>query len=308
MDVKDRGAIGDGIADDTAAIRQTIADTTDEVSFPPGTYLTSGEILMPSHRSFLLGTAEVTSPIARVFRTVPGAEGIRIIGGKVTGAGVGVCVDGASDVVIDGTECTRNRIDGLWVGGTLPSTSITLRNVICSSNLRSGLSVVHAEGVLIVACSFILNGLKDPSCGVDLEPNLNEHVKSVMIINSHFGMNTGTGLYIQKGKGERGQGYRIIDCDFSNQGHYHMIANAVDSLYVIGCAMDNAPFGASIGGASRGVTFADNRILNSTHPLVLAGVENPKCYDNYMHPGTIEGLPAGGLPGAYGQVVMLGNA
>lgn len=62
-DVMDHGASGDGVADDTAAIISALA-ASKSVSFPPGTYKISGELLLEDNHKIVL------DPATRINQTV----------------------------------------------------------------------------------------------------------------------------------------------------------------------------------------------------------------------------------------------
>ena len=59
--VKDYGATGDGVTNDTAAIKAAIAASKGIVLFPPGTYLINETLEMPqsTHVSFYLNNATI---------------------------------------------------------------------------------------------------------------------------------------------------------------------------------------------------------------------------------------------------------
>lgn len=59
INVKDYGAVGDGVADDTLAIQRAITNTTGAVFFPSGTYLTTGMTLTTGKQ--LIGENRATS-------------------------------------------------------------------------------------------------------------------------------------------------------------------------------------------------------------------------------------------------------
>lgn len=69
VSVKDFGAIGDGVADDTAAINAAIAASGGAIYFPAGTYLTTGNHTLTTHH--IVGESRNASIIKRSSGTNP---------------------------------------------------------------------------------------------------------------------------------------------------------------------------------------------------------------------------------------------
>ena len=86
VSVKDFGAVGDGVADDTAAIQAAINSGAKSVVFPAGVYSTSSQLTLAANQSLQGHGAEVTSIIAKAstdFQYVAyhtGGANIRIFG------------------------------------------------------------------------------------------------------------------------------------------------------------------------------------------------------------------------------------
>jgi hypothetical protein len=91
VSVKDFGAVGDGVADDTAAIQAAIAGspTGSTVYFPAGTYFVTDTILIDVDVSFV-GTGEMGS-IILAQHSAPNTDVIEI--GNVDETRVGVCIE-----------------------------------------------------------------------------------------------------------------------------------------------------------------------------------------------------------------------
>lgn len=87
VSVKDFGAVGDGVTDDTAAIQAAIDSGALSVKFPSGTYMVDGNIELPLHVN-LIGDGYRVSTI----ESSSGVASITISGG--------VLVDGTSDHTI----------------------------------------------------------------------------------------------------------------------------------------------------------------------------------------------------------------
>lgn len=322
IDVRSRGAVGDGVADDTSAIQSAInsATSSDDVYFPAATYrINSGVGLrIPSRRTLLLDEAELVAvnvaPRARFIMTEPGADGVRIYRGRIRGSrdsvpglqwGIGIYLDAATDVIIEETDVVGCFTDSFHLGGNRPCESIDLRSVMASESRRCGIAITHARSVFIQSAMIASCGGQDgqdPKTGIDIEPNANESVYNVSVIDCTIDQND-VGIYAQRGLGQYCSRVRVLDCRIGSNVRYGLIGSAVETLTIMGCDITASMWGASIGNGTTVLTYADNRVSQCAHPLVLAGVEHPKIYNNAFE-GRMEILPVVGRPGVYGRVYM----
>ena len=68
VSVKDFGAVGDGVADDTAAIQAAIDSLTGTIYFPDGTYITTATLVMDNNNQTLQGSGRNKASIDADFR------------------------------------------------------------------------------------------------------------------------------------------------------------------------------------------------------------------------------------------------
>lgn len=91
VSVKDFGAVGDGVADDTAAIQAAItANLNGEVVVPKGTYKVTGPLSLNGFNGilrFLGSTIQASANNIKVFESTTNAYGARIIDPKISGLG-----------------------------------------------------------------------------------------------------------------------------------------------------------------------------------------------------------------------------
>ena len=152
VSVKDFGAVGDGVADDTAAILAAVA-AHDVVYFPQGTYLTTATIELDRAGQALKGYGRrrteirIASTTLSAITLASGVADYTIHGLKIGRTGTPVLgADGIKFLgTTDNSEITdvtcEGHYDGLVIGTC--DTGL-LREVRCRANLRDGISQTNS--------------------------------------------------------------------------------------------------------------------------------------------------------------------
>lgn len=228
VDVRDKGAKGDGQADDTSAIQAAIdavAGTGGTVLVPGGTYMVNAvgkkRIRLKSEMTLRLARDAVikaipTSSKKYALLSISRVSNVTVAGGTLEGerdrhqgkvgeAGMGIRIDrGADAVTISGVTARKMWGDGFYVQD---ARDVRFCGVVADGNRRQGLSIVDADGVTITDSVFKNTHGTRPSAGIDLEPNKPAHkITNIRIEGSKFLDNAGSGIQIA---GKRGRVAKI---------------------------------------------------------------------------------------------------
>jgi len=120
VSVKDFGAVGDGVTDDTAAIQAAIdgVDSGSVITFPTDTYLIDGEIDVDKPITLLLQGSVINSSSANIFTIT--SSGVLIDGDYAqishTGTGVAIRSDPPSNTNYTNVEVVRLSVSGTSAG------------------------------------------------------------------------------------------------------------------------------------------------------------------------------------------------
>jgi len=226
VNVKDFGAVGDGVTDDTAAIQAALTSTYSnnggrgiKLLFSAGTYLITSSLTTGSNQ-FLqfdpsviinlvpLSNNETTSAFNSSNQTnvVFDGNGATINGYRsganpsIEGNAAAFFVYGSDNVTIRNFNINNFSTDGITIAGdnstSGPSTNVLIEGVVCNNNRRNGLSITHANGVTIFNGKYInSNGSPNgPFAGIDVEPNINNYAQNINIIGVYTQGNIGGGL------------------------------------------------------------------------------------------------------------------
>jgi polygalacturonase len=224
VNVRDKGARGDGRTDDAGAIQAAIDEvggTGGTVLVPAGTYMV--DAVHKKRRLSLRGDMTLKLAGDAVLRAIPndsrkyavlsisGASNVTVLGGTLEGdrtehrgkdgeAGMGVRIDrGAKNITISGITSREMWGDGFYVED---ARNVKFCGVTADHNRRQGLSIVEANGVLVTDSVFKNTRGTRPSAGIDLEPDhADQKIVNVRIENSKFIDNAGPGIAIA---GKRG--------------------------------------------------------------------------------------------------------
>jgi parallel beta-helix repeat protein len=156
VSVKDFGAVGDGVADDTAAISTAMSSGTKRLFFPPGTYIV-GHI----YKTGLTGLELFGAPGKSVIKKKAGTYSV-----NVDGAIAGI-IDfvSCSDITLRGLKIDGNKLAALPSGGThLNGVNFYTCNIVRTKDCEfvdvefQGLNHQCTDQVWVVNNKFLLCG------------------------------------------------------------------------------------------------------------------------------------------------------
>ena len=221
VNVKDKGAKGDGKTDDTKAIQAAIeaaaGTKSSTVLVPAGTYMVDVD-----YKRTLKLKSDMTLKLApgatlKAFPTdqpryamlwIKDVSNVWVIGGTFYGErdqhkgkggqyGYGIRIGGSGEhdtkhITVIGVTAKKMWADGFNV---FNATDVRFCSVTADANRRQGMSVAQADGLLVANSVFKNTSGTRPSAGIDLEPAQPEqHIRNVRILESKFINNTGAGI------------------------------------------------------------------------------------------------------------------
>ncbi len=224
VNVKNKGAKGDGRTDDTDAIQAAIdqvAGTGGTVLVPSGTYMVDAvdkkqRLSLGSDMTLKLANDATLKAIPNNSRkytvlSISDVSNVAVVGGTLEGdrvehqgnageGGMGIRIyHGAKDITVSGVTSRRMWGDGFYVEG---AKDVKFCSVTADNNRRQGLSIIEADGVLVTDSVFQNTHGTRPSAGIDLEPDQPEQkIVNIRIQNSKFLNNAGPGIEIAGKKG-----------------------------------------------------------------------------------------------------------
>jgi parallel beta-helix repeat protein len=284
IDVREHGARGDGVRDDTASFQDAVDALPKEggtVYVPAGAYLIdplrSVKLRSRMHLSMDQGARLVTKPNAAPRAYVLLAqelEEVEISGGRIIGDrnshlgttgewGHGIRVRGCSAVTIRDIRISDCWGDAISAGGIMPKgqpsrpgRDLLVANVVCTGNRRQGLTIGSYRGVRVRDSEFSGTGGTPPAAGIDIEPDT-DVARDVVIENCLVRDNRGPGIQLYKRAAE----VTIRKCTIErNRGDGVLALAAVDCVFAENIIRNNKLAGISIRGASRNVRISGNRL------------------------------------------------
>jgi hypothetical protein len=165
--VRNFGAIGDGVSDDTAAIRHALSDSDGMLEFPRGNYLISETIEIRLDETGRLG--------------IDGADGTATV--IMSGEGPAFRIIGTHS----GTGDPNSSKPNVWERQRMP----TLRNIEITGTHESADGVELIETVQAVFSGVLIRQVRH---GI----RLHKRNRNVLISDSHFYHNTGVGIFLDE--------------------------------------------------------------------------------------------------------------
>lgn len=194
VSVKDFGAVGDGVTDDTAAIQAALDSGNQTIYFPDGVYMVDAVTgLVPSNnQSLILADNAELQAITNSSDTynvilLQQKSNVVIRGGKITGDrathtgttgefGMGIGLYECQDITIEDCYISQCWGDGIYVGdddadaGYGWSTNVIIKNCTIYKASRNGISITGGDNVQVIDCEISYSDRTNPKCGIDIEP------------------------------------------------------------------------------------------------------------------------------------------
>jgi parallel beta-helix repeat protein len=323
LDVRDFGARGDGLTDDTEAFnRAVVAASGGEgtVRVPRGVYLIDPvkSIQMLSKTSLSLAPAArlralpVSSGTSAVIR-MDGVTEVRIAGGTIEGERnqhrgnlgewrMGIFLRGSTDVEISATEVLDCWGDGIYIGDFRgqPSKRITVRDCIFRRNRRQGMSITACEIALVESCQFLDTQGASPQAGVDVEPNAKKSVSQVVFRNCQARGNHGFGIVLSGNRSKSVSKIYLEGCTCTQNGLAGIaVLDSVDCRIEGSRSEANGRQGIMVAGSERS-SIRNNAIRSNgvrksgtwDNLILQSGTSDAEVVDNsFVDEGPSQGTP-----------------
>jgi parallel beta-helix repeat protein len=285
VNVRDKGARGDGRTDDTSALQAAIdalPATGGTVHVPGGTYMVDAvrslQLRSRMHlelaadaRLVAIANGEKKSFVVLAMKV----EDVEVSGGRIIGErvghsggegewGHGIQIRGSSRVTLRDLHADDCWGDGIYVGSAdhdaVSSEDVVIARVVCHGNRRQGLSICGARNVRVLDSEFSGTAGTNPQYGIDIEPNRQGTVSDVRIENCVVRQNKGGGIQVFK----RVSAVTIVGCTIEgNGGAGIFVAGARDGVIARNRIRDNGRVGVALRPQTSNFEVRDNQFANN---------------------------------------------
>jgi polygalacturonase len=258
LNVRNRGAYGDGIHDDTTAIQAAIDALPSDggtILIPAGTYVIdpTRNLRLRSRMHLQLADGAILAAkrngaerayVVMVYKV----SDVEISGGQIIGDrenhlgttgewGHAIMVRGSSRVTIRDIHLSKCWGDGISIGGamvtaapTIPCNDVVIANVVCTNNRRQGLTIGCSTNVKVYDSEFSYSNGIAPQCGIDIEPDSSDArtTETVHIQNCLIRYNKGNGILSYK----RVKGVTVKNCTIERNGGYGLLCVTPEGGYI----------------------------------------------------------------------------
>lgn len=303
INVRDKGARGDGKADDTGAIQAAIdalPTSGGTVVIPAGNYMIDAAraiVLRSNMRLQMDDAAQLTAipnglkryHVLKVWR----AKHVEISGGRIVGErdghagsggewGYGLNISGSSDVRVTGLHVSDCWGDGIIVGelghglGAEVSTNVVLDRVFSTNNRRQGLTISLVHGLTVQNSTFSNSNGTAPQAGIDIEPQSPLTATDITITGCTISGNRGTGMEMHK----HVAGVVIKQCTIVDNAGYGVLGVGPSDVTIAdNTVTGNGLAGVVMGGKTRDVKVTGNTLVGNSARYVRRAIGALK------HPG-----------------------
>lgn len=247
VDVRSKGARGNGKHDDTRAFQAAIAalpTAGGTVEVPAGDYLIDPvvgvQLRSRMHLAMAPGARLLAKPNAAERAYVLNAhrvEDVEISGGRIIGErgahrgtagewGHGIMIRGSERVTVRDIHVSHCWGDGISIGGAkaaqgiVPSRDVVIERVRCVGNRRQGLTIGRSRRVRVYDSHFLDTGGVLPGAGIDVEPDAGDIARDVVIARCETRGNQGPGVVLYK----RVSDATVRECLVEANGGYGVLA------------------------------------------------------------------------------------
>jgi parallel beta-helix repeat protein len=291
INVRDKGARGDGKHDDTAAFQAAVdalPTSGGTIHVPTGTYLIDAVVsvnlrsrmhleMAPDAKLMAIPNSQKRSYVLYAYKV----QDVEISGGEIVGErtrhlgkegewGHGIQIRGASRISVRNIRIADCWGDGVCIGGAdkqqaTPSEDVFIAGVISTGNRRQGLSIGRSRKVRVYDSEFSNTYGTNPQYGIDIEPDRPGGASDIVIENCVVRDNRGGGIQIFR----RVTDVTIKDCTIENNGGRGILAvGAVNGLITGNRISGNGLVGVALRQQSAGFQIRDNQFdgNDAKHP------------------------------------------
>jgi hypothetical protein len=269
VSVKDFGAVGNGVADDTAAIQAAINASTG-VSFPPGNYKVGSQISVPANRALIgLGGTIVraASPVDLVPIQLSSANNVSITGLRFSVAAGTSTAQSGGFIVADTSHFFR--VENCVFDGQIPGA------VGSKESLFSAVNTPSCNNLLISGCQF--RYIHGNGCGANDGVGNSVNGNNVSIVNNVFYNVVDTGV----GNWTNARNVSIVGNVFNRDDYStpyngtHIDVAGASYVTITGNEFNGNNFGvrvlSNLGYRNRGIVISSNAFANQVAGSSEAG-------------------------------------
>lgn len=287
VSVKDSGAVGDGVTDDTSAIQSAINTVQGfgggVVFFPTGTYKTTSTLNVTSNAVYLLGEgrqASIIAPTAMstaniLFNGVSqgGLDSLAIIPSAL-GATAAVRLTNCHNTTITNFLISGNSTIGVWVQGGASQFLSTISDFEIAGCSTAGIQIGGGSG--LVQDTTVSNGII-ASCynGILLTNSSGTYISAVDVISS---INAGVATYPATGEKTTACLFDRVLADTSAASGFSFFNNGgtVTDINLVNCwSATNNQHGFHFANGVNGVLMSGCRVINNKrHGILIEGGAN----------------------------------